>query len=129
MTGSMSQPADKRERRRLLVRKRKCAVRLACIDFSVPMQGAEKSARMDLGLTLLSSRALPGVRYSYEEIAAWAGCTPTSIELIEQQALRKLRILLQFRRPDILSAFRLEFFDRRTAAAPVIDRRFIEAAA
>ncbi len=67
--------------------------RLDTQDPDVPKTGAEKRARMDLGLALLSRVALPGVRYTIEEIAAWAGCTDGAIYLIEQTALKKLRKL------------------------------------
>jgi hypothetical protein len=70
-----------------------------------------------LGLTLLSMHALPGVRYSFDEIAAWCGCTNSAIQQIEERALRKVRNFLQFRRPDILEELRGSLFERRTAAS------------
>jgi hypothetical protein len=57
----------------------------------VPVAGTEKTQRIDLGLTLLSRVAVPGIAYTREEIAAWCGCTDSAIFLIEQKALQKLR--------------------------------------
>jgi hypothetical protein len=81
-----------------------------CRDWSVPPQGPEKSARVDLGIACLHAVALPGVRYTQEEIAAWAGCTHTAIMLIEQRALRKLRARLLFARDPILVEAAQHFF-------------------
>ena len=46
---------------------------------------------MDLGLALLSVRAVPFWCYSHRDIAAWAGCTRQAIYQIEHRALRKLK--------------------------------------
>lgn len=61
------------------------------VDRDVPNNGPEKSARIDLGLELLQYLARPGLRYSYEEIAAFCGCSQAAIYLEEKKALRKLR--------------------------------------
>lgn len=51
----------------------------------------ERSLRIDLGLAVLSAVAVPGVRYTLEEIAAFADCTKHNIFRIQTAALRKLR--------------------------------------
>ena len=50
-----------------------------------------RKARTDLGLALLSLIAKPGVPLSQEDIAAWCGCSRTTIYLIEKSALKKMR--------------------------------------
>ena len=60
-------------------------------ESGVPLQGKKKSARVDLGLALLARVAMPGVRYSYDEIAAFCGCTDAAIYQIERRAIAKLR--------------------------------------
>ena len=87
-----------------------------CRDWSVPRHGPEKSARIDLGLALLSSVALPGVRYSHAEIAAWCGCLDVSIIMIEQKALRKLRKRLLFLKDQRLVEMVDGLFDARRPA-------------
>lgn len=64
-------------------------------DPDVP-SGSQKTARIDLGLALLSRIALPGVTYTHDEIAAWCGCTNGAILMIERKALKKLRNRLFF---------------------------------
>jgi hypothetical protein len=49
------------------------------------------SSRIDLGLALLSARRKPGEKFTHADIAAWCGCTPRYIGMVEQRALRKLR--------------------------------------
>ena len=51
--------------------------------------------RIDLGLAILSAVRVPGVRYTRVEIAAFCGCTPQGIAVIERKALRKLQKRLQ----------------------------------
>lgn len=92
--------------------------RAANRDRSVPMNGQEKSRRIDLGLTLLSCRAIPGVCYTQDEIAAWAGCTSGMIYLIEQKAMRKVINYLRFRQPQLYRDLAIEFFERRSGATP-----------
>ena len=87
-------------------------------DFSVPSDGPEKTARIDLGLALLSVYAMPGVCYSYDEIAGWCGCTESAIFLIEKRAIKKLCNALRFRNRDLWDDLRIAFFDRQTAAVP-----------
>lgn len=72
------------------------------VDHDVPLQGPAKRNRIDLGLALLSCAAKPGVRYSHEEIAAWAGCTDSLIIATEQRAMRKLRNRLLFLKDPVL---------------------------
>ena len=64
-------------------------------DTTLTLNGREKSNRVDLGLALLSRRALPGVSYTQDEIAAWAGCRRSTIYFIERNALKKIRKKLQ----------------------------------
>ena len=61
------------------------------IDHMVPGQGREKTSRLDLGLALLHTRALPGICYTQDEIAAFGGCSRSAIAQIEARAIRKLR--------------------------------------
>lgn len=65
-------------------------------DRSVPMVGAEKTRRVDLGLELLCMRAMRGVPLIQDDIAAWCGCTRSAIFLLEKQALKKLANKLRF---------------------------------
>ena len=46
---------------------------------------------MDLGLALLQRRAVPGVPLTQEEIAAWAGCSKSTVWRIEKAALSKAK--------------------------------------
>ena len=85
-------------------------------DAGVPKTGKHKSARVELGLTLLSRIAVPGVCYTYDEIAAWAGCTETAVWNIERRALLKLRNRLRFMDPGLGRDLFTELFDRRQAA-------------
>lgn len=64
-------------------------VRRDCQDTTVTTWH-EKSQRIDLGIELLHRIALPGVCYTLEEIAYFAGCTDGAIYLIEQKAMRRL---------------------------------------
>jgi hypothetical protein len=61
------------------------------IDYDTPACGPEKTKRVDLGLELLARRCEFGQVLTYQEIAAWAGCTDAAIYQIEKRALRKLR--------------------------------------
>ena len=94
---------------------RSARIRRETQDLSVPSSGAEKTARIDLGLALLSAVAEPGVSYTYDEIAAWCGCTNSAIYLIEQRALKKIRNALTFRDRASGRDLAAEFFDRRAA--------------
>jgi hypothetical protein len=76
----------------------------------------EKTLRIDLGLAILSARARPGERYSYEEIAAFCGCSKTLIQIIEARAIRKISNLLLFRDRRLGAELRCEFFDRQKIA-------------
>lgn len=49
------------------------------------------SARIDLGLAILSALRTPGEQLTVRDIAAWADCSPSYIHSLEQSALRKLR--------------------------------------
>lgn len=55
------------------------------------LYGKERQARTELGLELLLASRLPGATFSRNDIALWCGCTDVAIELIEKNALRKLR--------------------------------------
>lgn len=98
------------------------ARRAANRDRSVPMGGREKSRRIDLGLALLSCHAVPGVCYTQDEIANWAGCTSAMIYLIEQKAMKKVANYLRFRHPQLFRELATEFFDRRTTATKAAQR-------
>jgi hypothetical protein len=87
-------------------------------DVQVPVNGAEKTNRVDLGLAILSFHAIPGVSYDYMEIATWCGCTDSNIFQIEQSALKKLRNALRFREPGLFRELMAELFERRSAAIP-----------
>ena len=50
-----------------------------------------KTERTNLGLELLSIAALPKATFTYSEIAAWCGCSPEAIRIMEWKALRRLR--------------------------------------
>lgn len=65
-------------------------------DRRVPVCGKAKTNRIDLGLAILSAIALPDVRYTLAEIAAFCGCSSNAIYLIEQRALRKLKRRMQW---------------------------------
>jgi hypothetical protein len=73
------------------------------IDREVPDSGSQKTERVDLGLAILQAVAIPGVCYTQEEIAAFAGCNRGNIYLIEKRALRKLRNRLQFIKDPVLT--------------------------
>lgn len=65
------------------------------------LSGDERRTRVDLGLALLSVLN-PGNPLTQCDIAAWCGCTQALIYAIEQKALRKLRVKLQFHRDPVL---------------------------
>ena len=67
-------------------------------DQEVPLQGGDKTARIDVGLALLSIAREPGASFTRYDIAAWAGCTNAMIYLIEKRALKKLANSVQFGR-------------------------------
>lgn len=83
-------------------------------DGGLPKVGKEKTARVELGLACV---ALPGVCYTYDEIAAWAGCTETAIWHIERSALRKLRLRLRFVDRALGRDLFTELLERREPAA------------
>lgn len=94
---------------------RRQAIRRECQDLSVGKHGRDKSERIDLGLALFQRVALPGVQYTRDEIAAWAGCTDAAILLIERTALKKLRCRLQFERDPLLCELVAQVMERRAA--------------
>jgi DNA-directed RNA polymerase sigma subunit (sigma70/sigma32) len=55
------------------------------------LDSMKKQDRIDLGLALLKSSAHPGDTFSYDEIAAYCGCSANAVRDIEQKALAKLR--------------------------------------
>lgn len=97
--------------------RRRWRIRRETRDSSVPSHGRAKTERVDLGLALLSAVAVPGVSYTYDEIAVWCGCTETNIFSIEQRALKKLRNALRFRDPGLGRELFTELFERRSPAA------------
>jgi hypothetical protein len=82
--------------------------------------GRARSERVDLGLAILSCHALPGVCYSYQEIALWCGVTDGAIVAIAQRALRKIRKRLLFTSKDEGRDLAAEFFDRRSPARKAV---------
>lgn len=84
------------------------ALRHDSVDHSAPASGSAKSERIDLGLALLSYHAEPGVCYSHQEIAVWAGCTNTAIRSIEERALKKLRARGDGELEEIIAGMRSE---------------------
>jgi len=86
---------------------------------AAPEKCAPKGERIDLGLAILSAVALPNVRYTQNEIAAWAGCSRGMIYLIERNALKKLRNNLFFRNNPLLREMMAEFFEERSPARRV----------
>lgn len=63
------------------------------IDREVPLSGLAKKQRIDLGLDIALASGVRGP-LTLGEIATWCGCTTQAISLIEQRALRKLRMRL-----------------------------------
>jgi hypothetical protein len=61
------------------------------VEYDLPMAGGEKTKRIDLGLDLLAARMSYGQTCTYQEIAAWCGCTDGFIYQVEKRALRKVR--------------------------------------
>jgi hypothetical protein len=60
-------------------------------ELPLPHNDGAKTARIDLGLALLSALAPPRHSFTAVEIAAWCGCTPAMISSIEARAQRRLR--------------------------------------
>lgn len=54
------------------------------------MNSQDRANRTDLGLELMRLVAVPGRRYTVEEIAAYADCSVNNIKRLEQRALQKL---------------------------------------
>lgn len=101
-----------------IVSQRTLKRRNATRDESVPKDGSlAKRDRTNLGLELLCYHALPGVRYSRDEIAIWAGCTDTAILAIEVKALKKLRHRLLFMKDAALVEMIDGLFDAREPAS------------
>lgn len=59
---------------------------------------ADRTARVDLGLQLLSIARRPGTTFTLQEIAVWCGCGREAVRIIEQRALMKLHHRLRFGR-------------------------------
>jgi hypothetical protein len=55
-------------------------------------KGKKVARRIDLGLDIMRTIALPNMEYSGSEIAAFCGCSQQRIHQIEQTALKKLRM-------------------------------------
>lgn len=77
--------------------------------------GLEKSDGINLGLSLLSLVAIPGVPLTAEDIAAWCECSTQAIQRIERKALRKVRIALMFRERALCTELRDSLCARRAA--------------
>lgn len=56
-----------------------------------------KGQRIELGLAILGTKATPGVPVERKVLAAYAGCSPQAIGLIERRALEKCRKILEHR--------------------------------
>ena len=57
-------------------------------------QGEEKKERRQrlmLGLAILDATREPGRRYTFDEIAAYCGCSKSTISMIEWYAIKKLQ--------------------------------------
>lgn len=59
------------------------------VDRSVPLSGTEKTKRIELGLAILEAISRPGMTWTVDEIAVFAGCTRSAIWQTEKRALRK----------------------------------------
>jgi sigma-70-like protein len=62
-----------------------------------------QGADIDLGLAVSALSLTPGERRTTEELALFCGCTRQNISRIEQRALRKLRVKLQFQKDPFLA--------------------------
>ena len=102
-----------------MARARRKQSRNECRDHTAGT-GAARKHRTDLGLALLHRVALPGVCYTREEIAAWAGTTDGAIYEIERRAMIKLRNLLIYREKSFRELF-AALVERRQ---PAQHRRF-----
>jgi transposase len=60
-------------------------------EVPLPHNDGAKTARIDLGLAVLSAVVPPRAMLSPADIAAWCGCTPAMISSIEARALRRMR--------------------------------------
>jgi hypothetical protein len=110
--GAQRMPDAKLSESGLNSRRRRDALR----DWEVPANGPEKTARINLGLAIFQAHALPGVRYTHDEIGAWAGVSGAMIYLIEQQAMKKLRTRLRIMKDPVLIELVAQIFDGRTPA-------------
>lgn len=89
----------------------------------VPGEGPEaRSSRVDLGLALLSLVAKPGVPLTFDDMAAWCGCSRQAINFIYQRALRKLRNALFFRDHELTEELRCALTRERRPARSVTQR-------
>lgn len=92
------------------------ARRAETVDPTVGCHGNEKTNRMDLGICRLHDVAIPGIQYTYDEIAAWAGCTNAGIEAITKRTLMRLRAKLEESDPALCEALLAELCERREPA-------------
>lgn len=63
-------------------------------DTGDPWEGIPKRDRIDIGLALLGVYCQPNTPLTLEEIAGWCGCSYQAIRMIQESALRKLRVRL-----------------------------------
>ena len=54
-----------------------------------------KRLRIDLGIAIAHATTLPGQRRTFDEIAAYCGCSRQAIQQIEIRAFNKIRSRLQ----------------------------------
>jgi hypothetical protein len=71
-------------------------------DTELPLNGREKSNRVDLGLAISRALLQPGERRTQEELAAFCGCTRGGIFMMEKAALQKLKKRLFLRNDPVL---------------------------
>lgn len=62
------------------------------VDRTLSHSGEDKSERINLGLAVLKCLRRPGATYTYQEIAAFCGCSDDAIRQLEAKALRRLQI-------------------------------------
>jgi hypothetical protein len=87
----------------------------ATVDRAVSRCGRDKSERIDLGLSLLHAVRVPGISYTRDEIAAWAGSTDSLIFQIEARAKQKLFRRMAFSADPFLREVALQYFGGDTS--------------
>lgn len=85
----------------------------------------ERKERISLGIAICHAQTKPGQVRTHAEIAAYAGCTRTAIQMIEARALMKMKIrLMEFLDDsDVTAAKALHLFSSSRAPARAIPAR------